>query len=199
MHSQRLAFLFVLTLAGAVALSMAFAPHAMSGDRDKDDDDREAGQHEQDRARIGLQIAPVELNVVGKDRKLVGLGSYLVNAVGGCNDCHTCPSYDPTNNPYKGMPGKVNRANYLAGGVMFGPFTSRNITPDFSGKPAGLTREQFVAALRTGHDSEPPHDILQVMPWPVFRNMSDGDLHAIYEYLSAIPHANPGICNGAGQ
>ena len=30
-------------------------------------------------------------------------------------------------------------------------------------------------------------DLLQIMPWPAFRNMTDQDLRAIYEYLSAIP------------
>jgi hypothetical protein len=28
---------------------------------------------------------------------------------------------------------------------------------------------------------------LQVMPWPVFHNMTDHQIEAIYEYLSAIP------------
>ena len=43
-----------------------------------------------DDARVtrGLEIAPVPLNLRGKSRELVGLGSYLVNAVAGCNDCH---------------------------------------------------------------------------------------------------------------
>jgi hypothetical protein len=50
-----------------------------------------------------------------------------------------------------------------------------------------LTR-QFMTAIRTGHDPDEPDEILQVMPWPVYRNMSDRDLLAIYEYLSAIPH-----------
>jgi hypothetical protein len=30
-------------------------------------------------------------------------------------------------------------------------------------------------------------DLLQIMPWPTFRNVSDRDLLASYEYLSAIP------------
>ena len=30
-------------------------------------------------------------------------------------------------------------------------------------------------------------NLLQVMPWPVFNNMSTQDLFAIYIYLSAIP------------
>ena len=38
-------------------------------------------------------------------------------------------------------------------------------------------------------------NLLQVMPWPHFQNMSDHDLLAIYTYLSAIPclsTGNPG-------
>ena len=41
------------------------------------------------RVRVGFEIAPVPLDVRGKDRALVGLGSYFVNAVASCNDCHT--------------------------------------------------------------------------------------------------------------
>jgi hypothetical protein len=36
------------------------------------------------RVRIGFEIAPVPLDLRGKNRALVGLGSYLVNATGGC-------------------------------------------------------------------------------------------------------------------
>ena len=31
-------------------------------------------------------------------------------------------------------------------------------------------------------------NLLQVMPWPTFANMTDRQLDAIYEYLSAIPY-----------
>jgi len=50
-----------------------------------DDDD------ERDEARVhrGFEIAPVPLDLVGKNRSLVGLGSYIVNAVGDCNGCHS--------------------------------------------------------------------------------------------------------------
>ena len=46
-------------------------------------------------ARIarGFEIAPVPLNLNGLDRQLVGLGSYIVNGQGGCNDCHTNPPF----------------------------------------------------------------------------------------------------------
>ena len=152
----------------------------------------------------GFAIAPVHLNLKGKNRELVGLGSYIVNAQGGCNDCHSCPSYALGHNPYLGQPKKFNADNYLAGGVPFGPFTSRNITPDLTtGLPEGLTREQFELVIRTGIDLDKEHPqfgpLLQVMPWPVYQSMTDHDLDAIYEYLSAIPHAEPGACTGAGQ
>jgi hypothetical protein len=140
---------------------------------------------------IGLRIAPVPLDLAGKPVGKVGLGSYIVNAQGACNNCHTQPSYAPGGDPYLGQKMVINAANYLAGGVHFGPFTSRNITPDSSGKPAGLTLEAFIQVLRTGKDSE-DGKLLQVMPWPVYGQMSDHDLEAIWWYLSAIPHAEPG-------
>jgi hypothetical protein len=36
------------------------------------------------------------------------------------------------------------------------------------------------------------HDLLQVMPWPVYRHLTDHDLRAIYEYLRAIPPIDTG-------
>jgi hypothetical protein len=41
----------------------------------------------------GLHLAPVLLNFEQTNVLLVGLGSYIVNAQGGCNDCHTNPPY----------------------------------------------------------------------------------------------------------
>ena len=157
--------------------------------------------------QIGFAISPIplsSLDLKGKDPELVGLGSYIVNSQGGCNDCHTCPSYAPGHNPFAQLfggvmgDGQINSKNYLGGGVPFGPIKSRNITPDATGKPEGLTLEQFEIALRTGHDPL-SGALLNVMPWPIYRFMTGRDLDAIYTYLSAIPHATPGSCSGAGQ
>jgi hypothetical protein len=45
--------------------------------------------------------------------------------------------------------------------------------------------------LRKGTDFKNRHPLisplLQVMPWPVYGQMSDREIAAIYEYLSAIP------------
>jgi len=146
---------------------------------------------EQDLIKRGFKIAPVKLNLKKKNRDLVGLGSYLVNAGGGCNDCHTAPPYADGGDPFQGQPEQINVAHYLAGGQEFGPFVSRNITPDTSGKPAGLTFAQFLRAFRTGEDPDDNTKLLQVMPWPVYGKMTDHQIRAIYEYLRAIPHADP--------
>lgn len=144
----------------------------------------------------GFQISPVRLDLQGKDLALVGLGSYIVNGQGGCNDCHTNPPFAEGGNPHLGQPKEINSERYLAGGTTFGPvITSRNLTPDENGKPAGLTFAQFRLTIRTGKDLKnlPPHvpsqanDLLQVMPWPVYGEMLDHDLRAIYEFLRAIP------------
>lgn len=184
--------------------------------------------HDQDESKveIGLAIAPVHLNYERRDRRLVGLGSYLVNAQMDCNGCHSQgPATEyigpgnpyllaPPNGPYAGKQ-KVNPATYLGGGRDFGPFGSqgellhlysRNLTPDKTGRPAGgHTFEEFLTILRTGKDYDQVHpnctgsptgdcllppfngSLLQVMPWPVHQNMTDHDIRAIYEYLSAIP------------
>jgi len=58
-----------------------------------------------------------------------------------------------------------------------------------------LTLGRLLIVMNTGADLKnlappvpaPGHDLLQVMPWPVFSRMSAREKRAIYEYLSAIP------------
>ena len=153
----------------------------------------------------GFQIAPVPLNLEGKNRALVGLGSYLVNAVGDCNGCHAGPSGEdaPGGDPFHGEPKQVNQDAYLSGGrPLFGPFIPRNLTPDKTGMPeGGASFEEFEAIMRTGVDPDHAHPqfgpLLQVMPWPAFQDMTDRELRAMYVYLSAIPciEGDPGLPN----
>jgi hypothetical protein len=144
------------------------------------------------RIRIGFKVAPVPLRLRNADPNLVGLGSYIANTQSFCNDCHTNPPWEDGHDPTSGQePAKMNAAAYLAGGTHFGPFVSRNITPHEHGLPAGLSFAEFVHTLKTGIDPDNAHPqispLLQVMPWPYFRNMSQHDLAALYEFLRAIP------------
>src|SRR5262244_3937050 len=86
---------------------------------------------ENSRIQIGFEIAPVPLNLSGKNRELVGLGSYIVNAQADCNGCHSAGSrtaFVDGGVPFfgPGHPLKVNPATYLGGGLDFVP-------PPFSG------------------------------------------------------------------
>ncbi len=183
------------------------------------DDGENDGDSEQSKIQQGFAITPVRLNLAGKNRALVGLGSYIVNAQADCNGCHSkAPETEFVmgGNPYFGQhPTKINPDTYLGGGRDFGPFPgpgpfphiiSRNLTPDKTGLPeGGHTFAQFVQIIRTGVDMDhlhptcvgapnrkcipPPFDgsRLQIMPWPIYHNMTDRDLLAVYTYLSAIP------------
>jgi hypothetical protein len=78
---------------------------------------------EESRIRRGFEIAPVPLNLAGKNRALVGLGSYIVNAQADCDGCHSAgpqSEFAPGGNPYFGQPTKVNPETYLGGGRDFG-------------------------------------------------------------------------------
>jgi hypothetical protein len=174
----------IVTAAGAIALIAASIASAGADDRRDDVDDR--------RVKIGREIAPVELDLEGKDRKErkeVWLGSYIVNAQGGCNDCHTNPPYAVGGDPFSSEPEQINVEDYLCGGTPFGPVISANISPDEDGLPAGLERREFIRLLRTGEKDD--GELLQVMPWPVFGKMTRRDLSAVYAYLSAIPSCEP--------
>lgn len=188
------------TIAAAVLVLGGTLAFSVTGTAAKGDDDSES------KIQRGFSIAPVPLNLTGKNRALVGMGSYLVNAVGDCNGCHHGPSgeYAPGGDPFQGQSPVVNQAAYLAGGTpLFGPFfLPRNLTPDKTGLPeGGGSFEEFLGILRTGIDPDHAHPqfgpFLQVMPWPTFHNMTDRDIRAIYEYLSAIPciEGDPGLPN----
>jgi Amidohydrolase len=76
--------------------------------------------------RRGFEIAPVPLNLQGRNRAWVGMGSYLVNAVGDCNGCHAGPSgeYAPGGNPFQWpsavwTAGRRRRANALCSRSMY--------------------------------------------------------------------------------
>jgi hypothetical protein len=237
--SARIAGSVIALIAIVLALSSIKAQRAHAQNDDTDP-----------RVKIGFKIAPVPLNLEGKDRDLVGLGSYLVNAIGDCNGCHTSGSlpfgfypYVTGNNPYFHQQETIDPTVYLSGGGSFGTvgtptgpngysgpaIIARNLTPDKNGRPeGGHTLAEFKQILRHGKDFDhihptctaaqltdlqnggtpvciptgpivvdpttgqtynniPDGNLLQVMPWPTFSNMSDNDIAAIYQYLSAIP------------
>lgn len=128
------------------------------------------GNDDESRIQQGFAIAPVPLNLTGKDPALVGLGSYIVNAQVDCNGCHTSApipplAWAPGGVPYFGQrPTQVNPQFYLGGGQHFvlapglPDIISRNLTPDKTGLPeGGHTFDEFVQIMRTGVDFDHLH------------------------------------------
>ena len=185
---------FQTVTTGLAVLAIAAGSLILTPPRIEAANDKNTTQDEKLKIQIGQQIVPaIVLNLTGKDPDTVYLGSYIVNAAG-CHDCHTQPQY--IGNPFAGDPIKVNAAQYMGGGRSFGPgVVSRNITPDATGHPAGLSYAEFEQAMRNGADIDQIHPLLQTMPWPRFRYLTDRDMKAIYTYLSAIPclEGDPGV------
>jgi hypothetical protein len=91
-----------LLAGGTLAMFLMLALRGGTQPSARADDDRDGS--DESKIRRGLEIAPVELNLRRKNRALVGLGSYIVNAQAGCNDCHTQPQFAPGGNPHLGQP-----------------------------------------------------------------------------------------------
>jgi hypothetical protein len=130
------------------------------------------------RSQRGLEISPVPLQtseLTHEEKLRVGLGSYIVNGTADCGGCHSSPAgFLSGGNPFF-----LDRAGHVV--------WSRNLTPDAT-TGMSLTEGQFFEVMRTGKDFHRDQiKMLVVMPWLIFRWMSDEDLKAIYAYLRALP------------
>ncbi len=138
----------------------------------------------------------------------VARGKYLVNTIGGCNDCHTPMKMGP-HGPEPDM------ARYLSGhpeglavapapalgkGWMYagnatntafaGPWGvsyAANLTSDGDTGLGAWTEEAFVATIRSGKHLGVGRPILPPMPWPTYAKASDEDLKAMFAYLKTVP------------
>ena len=117
---------------------------------------------------------------------MVARGEYLVRHVGGCMDCHT-PRL---------LSGRFDESRLLSGiEELFdvepddparGLLHSRNLTPDEKTGLGRFSDAQIKKAFQQGIDDE--STVLHwMMPYWIFRNMSDADADAIVAFLRSIP------------
>ncbi len=104
-------------------------------------------------------------------------GEYLVH-IGTCTGCHT--TTDPHGRPVPVM--------LFAGGRVFvrpwGTAASANLTRDASGI-SYYDEAQFIRTIRTGHVGA--RALNRTMPYPLYRNLRNEDLKAIFAYLRTLP------------
>ena len=123
------------------------------------------------------------LSSVGFADTAIERGSYLVNTIGACGNCHARDT-------------AANRTSDLAGGLeindpQVGLIVMPNITPDPDTGIGKWTAAEIVVALRDG--KRPDGSIIgPPMPIAVYRQMSDHDAEAIAAYLLSLkPIRNP--------
>jgi mono/diheme cytochrome c family protein len=119
------------------------------------------------------------LPALAQDKALLERGTYLMNSVVACGNCHVQRD--------KGKP-LFDRG--LSGGMVFDeePFkaVASNITPDPETGIGKWTDAQLSRAIREG--IRPDGSLIgPPMPFEFYRSMSDGDLKAIVAYLRAQP------------
>jgi mono/diheme cytochrome c family protein len=112
----------------------------------------------------------------------VGRGQYLVK-IADCQGCHT--AWEAPVNP--GQFGGGNHVEY-GGRAAFGA----NLTPSPSGIPY-YTESLFVEAMRTGKVRARALD--PIMPWDVFRHLTDDDLQAIFAFLRTLRPIDHNVTN----
>lgn len=135
-------------------------------------------------------------------------GKYLIDAVGGCDDCHTPKKMGP-NGPEPDMTrrlsghpesSKLAAPPKMSGGWMaaasddltawagpWGMSYTTNLTPDQNTGLGIWTEEMFIRALREGKHMGQSRPILPPMPWQTLRNMTDDDLKAVFAFLRTLP------------
>lgn len=140
----------------------------------------------------------------------IARGQYLMSTVG-CDDCHTPKKMTP-NGPepdmerrFMGHPSDEpfeladkkdiiaqQQVNVFSPGLtaaagMWGVSYAANLTPDDTGT-GNWTEAQFVKAIREGKNKglDGTRPLLPPMPWPVYRQMTDEDLKAMYAYLRTV-------------
>ena len=135
-------------------------------------------------------------------------GKYLVEAIAGCDDCHTPKNMGP-NGPEPDMTKRLSghlegvkvgpppkmTAGWMAAGT--GDFTAwagpwgisytANLTPDQNTGLGTWTEDVFISAIRTGKHMGKDRPILPPMPVHIFKNMTDDDLKAIFAFLRTLP------------
>ena len=142
------------------------------------------------------------------DAATVAHGKYLVT-IAGCNDCHT-PLVMGPNGPDRDMTrmlsghpesldmppaptlpegpwGAVAAATFTAWSGPWGVSFTANLTPDPETGLGKWTLQNFRDTLRTGRRMGRGREILPPMPIPMYKNLTDEDIGAIFAYLQTIP------------
>lgn len=138
----------------------------------------------------------------------IARGQYIVTT-SACHDCHTPWKMGPDgpgpdmSRALSGHPaamqmppapqlpegpwiGLMSATNTAWGGPWGVSFTA-NLTPDRETGLGNWTRQNFIETIRKGRHMGAGRPLLPPMPAPVYANLTDEDLGAVYAYLQTVP------------
>jgi mono/diheme cytochrome c family protein len=136
-------------------------------------------------AIVAIVAVTLSASSWARSESLVERGSYLVNTVMACGNCHTP----------RGPDGSLSSGKELSGGISFDvpPFavTAPNITPDSETGIGSWTDDEIKRALiegtRPDHGRLPGVPLAAIMPANFYKALTPQDLDAIVAYLRSIP------------
>jgi mono/diheme cytochrome c family protein len=135
--------------------------------------------------KAGAPQRPASSETVDRTPARIERGRYLAEQVLGCSDCHSKRDFTRAGSPPVGPRG--------AGGDCVGeqqgfPATvcMSNITPDVETGIGGWTDGQIMRAIREGVDDQ-GKALFPLMPYPVYKVVSDEDTRAVVAYLRSLP------------
>ena len=158
-------------------------------------------------------VDPIVSANIADSSRLVERGAYLVNSIG-CSDCHSpktigangheiIPELDLSGFPSNGIVPPIDLKSISKGWIMFNPDGTSHLGPwgqtfaaNLTSDPSGIgnwTEENFIRAIREGKYKglENSRDLLPLMPWYFYKNLTDEDLISIFYYLKTTrPVAN---------
>jgi mono/diheme cytochrome c family protein len=109
----------------------------------------------------------------------VAYGGYIVNAIAHCLECHT-PQVGPKRD-YEHQAGAGGFRFEFAGAIVY----SRNITPDKETGIGDWSDDQIKRAITEGIDKN-GKQLIPLMPYPYFKNMTAEDVNAVVAYLHTL-------------
>lgn len=136
-----------------------------------------------------MMSVPEPLTEPVKDPDLstpMGRGKHLVT-IASCADCHT-----PQDSHGQSLENLAFAGGFLLDGAGGKKVAAANITSDATGIPY-YDEATFIKTIRTGQIGARKIDA--VMPWGVYRNMTDDDLRSVFAFIHALPPVKHAVDN----
>ncbi|MBV9574894.1 MAG: c-type cytochrome [Acidobacteriales bacterium] len=141
---------------------------------------------------IGAEARPLTSRQFERTQARLDRGRYIFHHLAACVDCHS--PHDPSKDGAPVVSGAEGSGEVMPFDGLPGRVVAPNITPDTATGAGTWSDDQLARAIREGigHDGRA---LFPMMPYSLYRNMSDEDLASVVVYIRSMPpvaHQLPG-------